>query len=65
MSSLLAVRAERPHLPVVIATGYGDARLREKFNNDLHTVVGVKTLLRGSDRAALRKMGMRWHDTAA
>ncbi len=53
------IRAQRPDVPVILATGYAVAELREQFRSDPKVAVVTKPYSAEQIVANLRKLGMR------
>ncbi len=53
------IRSERPDVAVIVATGYSDPELREKFRGDPKVAVVTKPYSPDQIAATLRKLGMR------
>ena len=53
------IRAQRPHVPVIIATGYAVPEMRAQFRSDPKVAVVMKPYSAEQIVATLRKLGMR------
>lgn len=53
------IRAQRPDVPVIVATGYAVPEMREQFRSDPKVAVVMKPYSAEQIIATLRKLGMR------
>ena len=53
------IRESRPHMPIVLATGFADPQLHQRFSEDARLQILTKPFDSDALRAALRRLGIR------